>query len=708
MSAPVEARYIQGVAARSGNRPAELRSPAQIPLRPRAAAERTPASGGLDHTLTGRIPLAEPQPAAPGGFSAKAFAGEVVPFRVVAFREGHDRIGVHVRLTAPDGQESLHRLTAIGDGTDRWEAAIALDRQGTWRYRFEAFADDHATWAHAASVKIAAGVDVEVMAALGRRLFARAAAEKLRPAGERTRLKEVASALDGADASTALSIATDPDLAALFDARPLTSLTSATCEQTLIVERAAAGVGAWYEFFPRSEGARRRADGSIKSGTFRTAAKRLPAVAAMGFDVLYLPPIHPIGRTHRKGPNNTLDAAPDDPGSPWAIGAAEGGHDAIHPDLGSLADFRFFVREARKLGVEVALDLALQASPDHPWVASHPEWFTTLPDGTIAYAENPPKKYQDIYPLNFDDDPDGLSAEVLRIVEHWVSQGVSIFRVDNPHTKPLWFWEWLIAQVTAAHPDVVFLAEAFTRPAPLRGLAAAGFQQSYTYFTWRNTKRELEEFLTGLAEDTADFLRPNLFVNTPDILTEYLQFGGRAAYRIRAAIAATAAPTYGVYAGYELYENVARPGSEENIDNEKYEYKLRDFAGAEASGDSLAPFLRRLNEIRAAHPALRQLRNLDVHWSDDDSILVYSKHLDAAFTGTGADDTVIVVVNVDPHSVRETTVHLDTRIWGVEPGDRFEVEDLITGAVWTWSDHDFVRLDAFTEPVHILKVKGRS
>ncbi|WP_373457685.1 alpha-1,4-glucan--maltose-1-phosphate maltosyltransferase [Microbacterium murale] len=663
---------------------------------------------GRTQTRTGRIPLTAPAPTAPGGFPAKAFVGEIVPFRVVAFREGHDRIGVHVRLTAPNGEESLHRLAAVQDGSDSWQADIALDAQGTWQYRFEAFADDYATWAHAAAVKISAGVDVEVMAALGRQVFTRAAAEKFRSAGERTRLKAAAATLSGSDDAAVLSIATDPVLAALFEARPLTSFMSATPEQTLVVERTVAGVGAWYEFFPRSEGAKRNADGTVKSGTFRTAVKRLPAVAAMGFDVLYLPPIHPIGRTHRKGPNNTLDAAPSDPGSPWAIGAAEGGHDAVHPDLGTMADFRYFVREARKLGVEVALDLALQASPDHPWVTSHPEWFTTLPDGTIAYAENPPKKYQDIYPLNFDGDPDGLSAEILRVVEHWVSQGVLIFRVDNPHTKPLWFWEWLIARVTAAHPDVVFLAEAFTRPAPLRGLAAVGFQQSYTYFTWRNTKRELEEFLVSLANETADFLRPNLFVNTPDILTEYLQFGGRAAYRIRASIAATAAPTYGVYTGYELYENVARPGSEENIDNEKYEYKLRDFAAAEENGDSLAPYLRRLNEIRAAHPALRQLRNIAVHWSDDDSILVYSKHVDGAFTVDGASDTVIVVINVDPHSVRESTVHLDTRVWGVEPGDPYEVEDLVTGAVWTWSDHNFVRLDAFAEPVHILKVKGRS
>jgi starch synthase (maltosyl-transferring) len=291
------------------------------------------------------------------------------------------------------------------------------------------------------------------------------------------------------------------------------------------------------------------------------------------------------------------------------------------------------------------------------------------------------------------------------VVRHWIAQGVKIFRVDNPHTKPLQFWEWLIGTINAEDPDVVFLAEAFTRPAPLQSLASAGFQQSYTYFTWRNTKVELEEFLSGLAHDTADFLRPNLFVNTPDILTEYLQFGGRPAYRIRAAIAATAAPTYGVYAGYELYENVARPGSEENIDNEKYEYKLRDWAGAEAHGDSLAPYLARLNEIRRAHPALRQLRNLSVHWSDDDAILVYAKHIDAALSPEGRSDTIIVVVNVDPHSVRQTMVHLDSRVWGVPLGEPFEVEDLVTGEQWTWSDHNYVQLDAFREPVHILHVK---
>ncbi|MBW9092874.1 DUF3416 domain-containing protein [Microbacterium jejuense] len=652
--------------------------------------------------------MAQPSPAVPwGDFRPTAYDGEVVPFRVTSFREGHDRIGVHLRLFSPSGDESLHRLAPLDDGLDRWQTEVALLEQGVWQFRFESFGDDFATWQHAASVKIAAGVDAAVMRELGALLFDRAGAERGRPAAEKKALTAAAASLrdDAVADADALAIVDDPRIAAYFAARPVMSLVTLGDDLELLVERERAGVGAWYEFFPRSEGAKRLKDGTVKSGTFRTAAKRLPAVAEMGFDVVYLPPIHPIGTLNRKGPNNTLDARPGDPGSPWAIGSAAGGHDTVHPDLGTLGDFRAFVRAAHAEGLEIALDLALQAAPDHPWVAEHPEWFTTLPDGTIAYAENPPKKYQDIYPVNFDNDPAGIRAEVLRVVRHWIAQGVRIFRVDNPHTKPLQFWEWLIRTVNAEHPEVVFLAEAFTRPAPMQSLAAAGFQQSYTYFTWRNTKAELEEFLSGLAHTTDAFLRPNLFVNTPDILTEYLQFGGRPAYRIRAAIAATAAPTYGVYAGYELYENVARPGSEENIDNEKYEYKLRDWAGAVERGDSLAPFLEKLNGIRRAHPALRQLRNLSVHWSDDDAILVYAKHLDAALSPDGRSDTIIVVVNTDPHSVRQTMVHLDTRVWGVEPGTPYEVEDLVTGARWTWSDHNYVMLDAFTEPVHILHVK---
>ncbi|WP_442927904.1 maltotransferase domain-containing protein [Microbacterium sp. CCNWLW134] len=682
-------------------RPHPWRSASAIPVR---AVRPTTAPAP---TVTPRIPLILPSPSVPGGrYRPSAYVGDAVPFTVTAFREGHDAIGVQVRLFSPSGDESLHRLTPLNDGFDRWTTTVAPLETGVWRFRFEAFSDDFATWQHAADIKLAAGLDPFVMRESGARLFDTAIAEKGRSAAERTLLAASAARLRDADVSDAqaLDIVRDEKIAALFAARPTSAIVSAGEEAELLVERERAGVGSWYEFFPRSEGATRNDDGSVTSGTLRTAIDRLPGVAGMGFDVIYLPPIHPIGTTNRKGRNNSLTSEPGDPGSPYAIGSHEGGHDAIHPDLGTEADFVAFVDAARGHGLEVALDLALNASPDHPWVTEHPEWFTTLPDGSIAFAENPPKKYQDIYPPNFDNDPAGIYAEILRVVQHWVGLGVKIFRVDNPHTKPVQFWEWLIATVNKADPDVIFLSEAFTRPAMMRGLAMAGFQQSYTYFTWRNSKAELEEFFTSISHETSDFMRPNLFVNTHDILTEYLQYGGRPGYRIRAALAATASPTWGVYAGYELFENVARPGSEENIDNEKYEYKFRDWDGAEARGESLAPWLRRLNEIRRAHPALRQLRNLDVHWSDDEAILVYSKHLDAALSPTGESDTILVVVNVDPHSTRQTMVHLDTRVWGVTPGEPFEVEDLVTGARWTWSDHNFVRLDAFTEPVHILHI----
>jgi len=681
-----------------------IRSTAQIPARPAMPWQAEP------DTVNGRIPMSDARPSVPGGrFPASAFVGEAVSFQVTAFREGHDLIGVHVRLTSPSGEESLHRLTDLRDGFDRWRVLLSPLEQGMWRFRFEAFGDDFATWQHAADLKIEAGVDAPLMREMGALLFDRAAAERGRPTAERRMLTEAAERLrdTAVDDAASLTIVRDASIAEAFAARPLQSLLTAGPEMHLLVERERAGVGAWYEFFPRSEGARRLKDGTVKSGSFRTAKNRLPAVAAMGFDVVYLPPIHPIGTINRKGPNNTLEAGPGDPGSPWAIGSAAGGHDAVHPDLGTLADFRAFVRAAQAEGLEVALDLALQAAPDHPWVTQHPEWFTTLPDGSIAYAENPPKKYQDIYPINFDNDPEGIRAEVLRIVRHWIAQGVKIFRVDNPHTKPLQFWEWLIATVNAEDPDVVFLAEAFTRPSPLQALAYSGFQQSYSYFTWRNTKPELEEFLRWISDDTADFMRPNLFVNTPDILTEYLQYGGRPAYKIRAAIGATGGASYGVYAGYELFENVARPGSEENIDNEKYEYKFRDWAAAEAAGDSLAPYLTRLNEIRRAHPALRQLRGLSLHWSDDDAILVYSKHIPGALSTDGVDDTIIVVANVDPHSARQTMVHIDSAVFGIPRGDDYDVTDLITGSQWTWNQDNFVRLDAFHEPVHILHVKGK-
>lgn len=687
--------------------PAAAAAPAASDAPPVAEAPATTGSGY--RVRAERIPILDPQPRLEDDrWPAKAFVGEVVPFAATAFREGHDLIGVDLLLTSPTGAQSEHRMSLLATGTDRYGRLVLLDAEGDWTYRIRAFADDWATWLHTAEVKIPAGLDIEVTFALGAGLLRTGAHDETRPPAERDLLADTASRLADTDlpADERLAAATDSAVHDALVARPVRSLASVSEHRTVHVERTRAGVGAWYEFFPRSEGAVRHDDGTVTSGSFRTAIDRVPAVAAMGFDVLYLPPIHPIGRAFRKGPNNTLEAGESDPGSPWAIGSAEGGHDAIHPDLGTLDDFRAFHSAVTDAGLELALDFALQASPDHPWVTSHPEWFTTLPDGTIAYAENPPKKYQDIYPINFDNDPAGIRQEALRVLRHWISLGVRIFRVDNPHTKPLDFWEFVIHEITAEHPEVLFLAEAFTRPAIMRALGKVGFQQSYSYFTWRNTKEELAEFFTSIAHETANYMRPNLFVNTPDILTEYLQYGGRPAYKVRAALAATASPLWGVYAGYELVENVARPGAEENIDNEKYEYKTRDWAGAEESGRSLAPYLTRLNEIRRAHPALGQLRNLLVHGSDDDAILVYSKHLQRAFTGTGAADTLLVVVNTDPHSARETTVHLDLPAIGLDWGARFEVEDMITGSVWTWGSDNYVRLDSFVEPVHILSVKA--
>ena len=656
--------------------------------------------------LSGRIPVLDLYPQQPGNrFPARAVVDDVVPFEAVAFREGHDRIGVTLVLRSPSGARRRVPMAPLNDGLDRHRALAKVDEQGLWRWHVEAWADEWATWHHNAEIKIPAGIDTELMAIMGAELLVRAARVAKGP--HATLLAGAAKALSNADAPILQRWASvnDPDVLEAVDRNRPRSLVTTSEKLLLRVERTRAAVGAWYELFPRSEGAEQLPDGTWRSGTFETAARRFPAVKAMGFDVLYLPPVHPIGEINRKGRNNTLTPQPGDPGSPWAIGSRHGGHDAIHPDLGTIDDFRAFVAKAADAGLEVAMDLALQAAPDHPWVTEHPEWFTTLPDGSIAFAENPPKKYQDIYPINFDNDPEGILAEVRRIIDQWVGCGVRIFRVDNPHTKPLWFWERLIRDVNETHGDIVFLAEAFTRPAVMQALGKVGFQQSYTYFAWRNTKPELEEYLREVTGPQAAWFKPAFWVNTPDILTEYLQFGGVPAFKVRAAIAATAVPAWGMYAGYELIENVARPGAEEAIDNEKYEYKPRDWEQAERNGTTIAPYITRLGEIRAAHSVIRQLWAMDVHWSDDDGILVYSKHLEGRFTDSGEDDTIIVVANVDPHSARQTTVHLDLTKLGMRPGETFEAHDLISGESWTWSDHNFVRLDAFVEPAHVIHVR---
>ena len=555
--------------------------------------------------MIGRIVIEDIRPQVDcGQFTARAVAGETVPVEATIFRDGHNEVvAAAVRLTGPgDRRGQLIPLTEVNHGLHQWRGEITLPRSGAWSMVIEAWTDEVATWRIGTQKKLDAGRDIILELEEGARLLEAATAWV--PATGREVLTAAAAGLrsEGADQAERLASAYDSTLVELLERHPPKDATRSK-RLGIWVDRPRALYGSWYEFFPRSEGAT-----ATTSGTFKQAAERLPAIAAMGFDVVYLPPIHPIGQTHRKGPNNTLDPGPDDPGSPWAIGSEAGGHDAIHPDLGTIDDFDAFVARAGELGMEIALDYALQCSPDHPWVRDHPDWFRIRPDGSIAYAENPPKVYQDIYPLNFDSpDAENLYAACKGVLDHWIAHGVRIFRVDNPHTKPVRFWEWLIAAVKAEHPDVLFLAEAFTRPPMMRVLAKIGFTQSYTYFTWRNGKAELEEYCNELAHSpSAEYMRPNFFVNTPDILHAYLQYGGPAAFKIRAVLASMLSPAWGVYSGYELYEHQAvRPGSEEYLDSEKYQYRPRIW-----TQPSLAGYLTRLNEVRRAHPALHWLRNL--------------------------------------------------------------------------------------------------
>ena len=622
-------------------------------------------------------------------------------------REGHDSLAAGVVLYSPQGKRrELVPMREAAPGTDRYEAQVSLPSEGTWSFAVESWTDPFTTWRRTAAIKLPLDQDTELVLEEGARLLARAG----RRVPRKPALTRAAAVLrdDSLAPVDRLSAALTDEVLAEMERTPVRELVTRSKRRSVVVHRERALFGSWYEFFPRSEGAQvDTAPGQERSGTFQSAAKRLPAIADMGFDVVYLPPIHPVGTTHRKGRDNALTAEPGEPGSVWAIGSADGGHDAVHPDLGTLADFDAFVSEAAEQGLEVALDLALQCSPDHPWVAEHPEWFVHRVDGSIAYAENPPKKYQDIYPLSFDTDFDGLYAEVLRVVRHWIDHGVRIFRVDNPHTKPVAFWERLLADVARGHPDVLFLAEAFTRPAMMRTLAKVGFHQSYTYFTWRNSREEIEDYLTELSGETAHYLRPNLFTNTPDILHAYLQHGGRPAFEARAVLAATLSPTWGVYSGFELCENVpAAPGSEEYLDSEKYQYRPRDWAAAEASGGTIAGLIGRLNALRRSHPALRELRNLRFHHVDRPELVCFSKYR----PGTGPDepdDLVVVVVNLDPHHAREATVHLDLPSVGRDREEELAVTDELTGRSYTWRAANYVRLDPSTGPAHVFTVSGR-
>lgn len=656
----------------------------------------------------GRLPISSVSPVVDGGrWPAKAFVGEMVPFSAIVFREGHDALGAEVVLTSPSGAVSTIRMREGAAGSDSWHAKALISELGNWSFVIQAFSDEYGTWHHNTEVKLEAGIDEELMMLEGIRLFTNAASEKSRSKKSAELLVALAETLSDTQLTfdERLKAAEAPEVLSSLATEPIRSLVTLSETYVLKCERTLAGSGAWYEFFPRSEGA--KFDAKTKtwtSGTFKTAAKRLPAVAAMGFEVLYLPPIHPIGRAHRKGPNNTLVAGEQDPGSPWAIGSADGGHEAVHPDLGTVKDFEKFVAEANALGIEIALDFALQASPDHPWVKTNPEWFTTRADGTVAYAENPPKKYQDIYPINFDNDPEGFYQEALRLLKLWISRGVRIFRVDNPHTKPVNFWEWIIGEINAEYPDVIFLAEAFTRPAMMHMLGKVGYQQSYTYFTWRNTKHELTQYLNELAHSSSAFFRPNLWVSTPDILVPYLQFGGVAGHQIRAAIASLAGSSWGMYAGYELVEATARPGADEHIDSEKYEYKPRGWAAADKAGTTIAPFITKLNEIRKSHPAVGQIRNLETHHTTHESLFVFTKHLSAENSPTGKSDTLIVIVNLDPKNVSDGEIQLD--LWKLDlPYEvPFKVTDLMTGESRSISAKSYVRIDPSEQPVMVLRV----
>ncbi|MFJ3222456.1 alpha-1,4-glucan--maltose-1-phosphate maltosyltransferase [Streptomyces sp. NPDC086783] len=637
---------------------------------------------------TGRIPIVDVRPVVDRGTRpAKAVVDETFQVTATLFGEGHDAVGANVVLSGPDGREGPWTpMRELAPGSDRWGAEVTPEAAGAWTYRVEAWSDPIAAWRHAAGIKVPAGIDIPLILDEGAALFERAAAGAPRGAARRT-LKVAARTLrdDSRPAEARLSDALTPEVDAVLAAHPLRDRLTRTEPMPLLVERERALFGAWYEFFPRSEGAVVQEGRPPVSGTFRTAAERLPAIAEMGFDVVYLPPIHPIGTTFRKGPNNTLSASRQDVGVPWAIGSPEGGHDAVHPDLGTIEDFDAFVRRASGLGLEVALDFALQCSPDHPWVEKHPEWFHHRPDGTIAYAENPPKKYQDIYPIAFDRDMPGLVEETVRVLRYWMDHGVRIFRVDNPHTKPVVFWEQVIADVNRTDPDVIFLAEAFTRPAVMHRLAAVGFQQSYTYFTWRNTRQELTEYLSELSGESAAYMRPNFFVNTPDILPAYLQHGGRPAFEVRAVLAATLSPAWGVYAGYELCENTpVRAGSEEYLDSEKYQLRPRDWESAERDGRTIAPLIARLNRIRRSHGALRRLRNLRFHRADNDALIAYSKR--------DGSDTVLVVANLDPHHTQEATVSLDMPQLGLDWHETVPVHDELTGETYHWGSTNYVRL----------------
>jgi starch synthase (maltosyl-transferring) len=652
------------------------------------------------------------QPSVDGGrFAVKRVAGELIEVEAHCFADGHDVLRVQL-LWRSVADAAWQEVPMTAHPNDVWRAAFTPPAPGRYRYTVCAWVDSFESWRHELKRRVDAD-DIRLAARSGA-LLIDAAAQRAGDAREHAALAEWAIALDaravdaeggkgGVDSTMLKALALDEALAKVVQRYPDRHLeVRYPAELPLTVDRERARCSTWYELFPRSASPE-----PGRHGTFADVEARLPYIAEMGFDVLYLPPIHPIGRDKRKGPNNTLAAGPDDVGSPWAIGAAEGGHKSILPALGTPEDFRHLVSAAARHGLEIALDIAFQCAPDHPYVKAHPQWFHWRPDGTVQYAENPPKKYQDIYPFNFEtDDWRALWLELKSVFDHWIGEGVRIFRIDNPHTKAFAFWEWVIAEVQRAHPDAIFLAEAFTRPKVMHRLAKVGFTQSYTYFTWRNTKQELTAYFTELARGAGrEYFRPNVWPNTPDILNEYLHGGVRAAFMTRLVLAATLAASYGIYGpAYELLEGEPRePGSEEYRDSEKYQLRQWDLA----RGDSLAPFIARINRIRRDNPALQADHSLRFLEIDNDQLIAYVKSADSG-ADDGGENVVLCVVNLDPHHVQSGWIALDAEDLGVEPGQSFQMHDLLANQRFAWQGPRwFVQLDPARSPAHVFVLRRR-
>jgi starch synthase (maltosyl-transferring) len=651
-----------------------------------AQASRAPATEAIPPATV----IEDVLPQVDGGrFAIKRVVGEEVEVRAACFAHGHELVACVVRYRGP-GDKRWREVEMEALGNDAYVAAFAVDRPGRWEYAVACWIDHLAAWRDGFARRIDAD-DVRLAARIGADLVARSAAQCNEK--DRERLAPWSRILqEESDVERLRAAALDPELYELARANAPRDGASETIAFGVSVDRERARFSTWYEIFPRSCSVT-----AGKHGTFADVDERLDDIAALGFDVLYLPPIHPIGREKRKGKNNATTSRPSDVGSPWAIGAREGGHTAILPALGTAADFRHLVMATRARGMEIALDIAFQCAPDHPWVAQHPEWFAKRPDGSIQYAENPPKKYQDIYPLDFDTPAwKPLWQALLEVFLFWIREGVLIFRVDNPHTKPFPFWEWLIGEVKRDHPEVLFLSEAFTRPHVMHRLAKLGFTQSYTYFTWRTTKKELVEYFTELSQEPSrEYFRPNCWPNTPDILPHHLQNAGLAMFRIRLVLAATLAANYGMYGpAYELGDNRPRePHSEEYLDSEKYQLRHWDLERP----DSLAPLVATLNAFRRAHPAMQSDWSLAFHGADNDQVLCYSKR--------AGDDRALVVVNLDPHNTQSAWVDLDLEALGVDPDLPFTVKDALSGETYAWRGRrNYVMLDPRRAPAHVFAI----